>query len=185
MSLSGCGRSTPSQFYLLSDMPSKQARVVHLPKNAVVGIGPVTFPKYLNQPQIVTRKNLNHVSLNEFHRWAEPLDDNFKRVLTENMTKIFRGRHVASYPWQMSDNVTHQVKLSVQRFDATENGRVICSVSWQIWREQDHKLLRTKSHTYQEYLGAKFDYSQVAACMSEIIGRLSRDIARDLSRVAR
>ena len=51
----------------------------------VIGVGPITVPKYLDRPQIVTRSGRNQLALGEFDRWAEPLQDNVLRVLAENL----------------------------------------------------------------------------------------------------
>lgn len=184
--LSGCGSSTPSRFYLLSDIPNYKVRPMPIRRNLVVGLGPINLPKYLSQPQIVTRQSKNEILIEEFHRWSEPLDDNVTRVLSDNLIKLLRTHHVATYPWKRSDSVDLQVKVDIHRFEASCNGKVTLKVRWQIFDEHERKLLRAKSRTYVEYMGdcKCFTYDIIVACMSDVLGRLSKDIARDVRRVS-
>lgn len=86
--LNGCvGSSKPSEFFLLRSLPASQDTALNASENSSpsVLVGPVTLPAYLNRNQIVTLAGDHKMVLNEFTRWAEPLQDNFSRVLVENL----------------------------------------------------------------------------------------------------
>ena len=53
--VAGClsPRSDPSQFFILTPMNGSAAGVGGALSNVAVGIGPVTFPTYLDRPQMV------------------------------------------------------------------------------------------------------------------------------------
>ena len=87
--LTGCGRSIPPRFYVLSPLPRGQ-QVSAPDKPLVIGIGPVELPPYLDRPQIVSRPDANRIALAEFDRWAEPLASSFSGV----QGRLFAGESV-------------------------------------------------------------------------------------------
>lgn len=184
LSLVSCGSSKPSHYYLLSDLSPTHVKVNH-GTHKVIGVGPVVMAKYLNQPQIVTRNSINKVNIDEFNRWAEPLDDNFTRVVSKNLQKILQSDYIAAYPWQHSESVDYQVKVDVYRFDATTDGKVICDLRYEIMNASTKERLLSKSKTYHEFIGQKYSYTQLAHCMSRVVARFSRDLAQDLRHTTR
>src|SRR5258708_8560294 len=50
-----------------------------------LGLGPVDFPDYLRRLPVVTRVAPNQINLSDEKRWAEPLDKNFTRVLSDKL----------------------------------------------------------------------------------------------------
>ena len=80
-----------------------------------IGVGPVQMPEYLNRPQIVSRKSTIELFLDEFNKWAEPLEDNFTRVLAENLANILRTDPVVIFPSRGSIPVDYIVTLDVIR----------------------------------------------------------------------
>ena len=82
----GACASTPSRFYILNTLTASETiPATAAARGPVIGVGPITFPKYLDRPQIVTRASRHQLTLGEFDRWAEPLQDNVSRVLAENL----------------------------------------------------------------------------------------------------
>ena len=76
MGVSGCATTQPTQFYLLSSLtkPDVLAKSKGGISDLSLGIGPINLPKYLARPQIVTRASRNKLTLAEFHKWAEQLE---------------------------------------------------------------------------------------------------------------
>lgn len=178
--LSGCGTSKPTNFYLLNDVHMqvvKKSQPIH---QAVIGIGPVTFAKYLNQPQIVTRSAANKLNLDEFNHWGEPLKDNFTRVLTQDVQHILNTHYVVLYPWPLSEKIDYQVLMDVYRFDANSEGKVLCEIRYQVVKPRSAERLFSKHKTYEDFIGPKFNYSRLAQSMSGIVSRIGRDVARDI-----
>ena len=83
--LCGCGRSTPTRYYLLESalgpvkadsLPSKTLRVAQ-----------VTVPDYLDRNSIVSRVNgQTELIVSQFHAWAEPVGHGVRRVVQEVLT---------------------------------------------------------------------------------------------------
>ncbi len=88
--LAGCRSSAPQiEFYTLNSLSpeTEKANPTDAALNIAVGVGPVEIPQALDRPQIVTRTGPNKITLDEFHRWASPLREDFARVLAENKGK--------------------------------------------------------------------------------------------------
>ena len=81
----GCiGSSPPSRFYLLSPLSSSDSTIQVVKYETIVAMSKIQLPIHLDRPQIVTRDGPNSLVLAEFDRWAEPLSDNFTRILIKN-----------------------------------------------------------------------------------------------------
>ncbi len=83
--LFGCGGTPATRFFVLSSISGSEMMMSREgERRLAIGIGLVTLPEYLNQSEIVTRITQNEVSLDEFAKWAEPLENNISRALAEN-----------------------------------------------------------------------------------------------------
>ena len=88
-----------------------------------VGVGPVDFPDYLRRLAVVTRVTPNRIELSDEKRWAEPLDKNFTRVLSENLATLLNTQRIEKYPWPLTSKVDYQVEIDVQRFETLGDGQ--------------------------------------------------------------
>jgi uncharacterized lipoprotein YmbA len=127
--------SAPSIVYytldpLLQTVRSAPAEAAPAPGR--IGIGPVRLPAYLERAQIVTRAGDHTLAINDFHRWAGPLDEEILRVLVASVRAALPGAEVLSYPWDRRREPAHRVRLTVQRFDGQAGGRVHLMGSWQL-----------------------------------------------------
>src|SRR3954471_156925 len=90
LSFAGCltePRPDPSRFFALTSLPRTGPRTNEdssLANAPFLGIGPIKIPGYLDREQLVTRISQNRFAIAENDRWAEPLEENFARVLSEN-----------------------------------------------------------------------------------------------------
>jgi uncharacterized lipoprotein YmbA len=82
-----------------------------------IGVGPVDFPDYLRRFSVVTRIAPNRINLSDEKRWAEPLDRNFTRVLSENLATLLETQRIERYPWSLKTKVNYQIEVDVQQFE--------------------------------------------------------------------
>ena len=68
----GCGTSPPSRFYTLGPTAAPASSTSTL----VVAVGPVTIPAVVDRPEFVVNTGPNEVKIDDFNRWASPLQDN-------------------------------------------------------------------------------------------------------------
>jgi uncharacterized protein len=64
-----------------------------------IKIGPIRWPGYLDRQEIIIRVEPNRFKILEDDRWAEPLDENFLRVLMQNLSVSPRTDQIFIYPW--------------------------------------------------------------------------------------
>ena len=174
--LVGC-KSKPSQFYVLAPMQTSVKKAC----NVDVGVGPLSLPRYLEQPQIVTRLSKNQVHLNEFHRWAEPLKANIMRVLTRNIKLLLRAKRVVSYPWPAGVELTYKVQVTISQFDANANGVSKLTASW-VLTNKNKNIISQGEKTYTTRVRQKPTQDRIVAALNNNINALSRSIVRDIRR---
>jgi uncharacterized lipoprotein YmbA len=96
-------------------------------------VGPITFPKYLDRPQIVTRASRKHLTLGEFDRWAGLLQGNVSRVLAEKLALLIPTDHILLQAWPRATNPDYQVRGEVLHFEGWLGVRAGCSRSAASW----------------------------------------------------
>jgi uncharacterized lipoprotein YmbA len=185
MHLAGCASSAPTRFYVLSPLASTQAESQALKDEGCVsiGIGPVELPAYLDRPQIVTRVSENELNLAEFNTWAEPLKDNFSRVLVENLSTLLCADAISIFPWKGPIPMDYQVEVAVIRMDGNIGGNALLVARWAIFRENNRKMLLTRQSSYSEPLRSQ-SYKALVSAQSRAIGDLSREIAQAIKKYA-
>ena len=174
--VAGC-KSKPSKFYVLAPLQTSVKKAC----NVDVGVGPLSLPRYLEQPQIITRLSKNQVKLNEFHRWAEPLKSNVMRVLTRNIKQLLRARQVVSYPWPAGVKLTSKVQVTLAQFDANANGLSKLIANWVVTNNDDN-MVNHGEKTYTTRVRDKPTQDRIVAAMNNNLNALSRSIARDIRR---
>ena len=184
--LGGCiagGPSQPSRFYTLAPLDdAKAAAQKEAGEQCIaIGVGPVEIPEYLNRAQIVTRKSANELKLAEFDRWAEPLNDNFTRVLSENLSDLC-VEPVMIFPWRAPIRIDFKVEMGVIRFDGKLGENVTLIVLWGIFGEGGDKLVVAKRSVYVEPL-TDSTFEVLVAAKSRAVSKLSRDIADEINAI--
>jgi uncharacterized lipoprotein YmbA len=145
-------------------------------------VGPITFPKYLDRPQIVTRASRNQLTLGEFDRWAEPLQENFSSVLAENLSLLIPTDQILLNPWPGSATLDYQVRVEVLYFDGWLGGESALIARWSILERTERELLSRKFHLNAPTGGR--DYEAMVVAMNQMIEALSRDIAAAIQHLA-
>jgi uncharacterized protein len=172
--LSTCaGKSSSSKYYVLSPLPLTKLSGA---EGATIGVLPLDLPDYLDRPQVVTRVSENELKLDEFNRWAEPLKDNFYRVLVENLSTLLTSAKVIETVQRAKLSVNLYVGVDVAQFDGTLGGDVVLSVKWGLITSEGGKLVVAKRSSFKEPTGAA-TYEALVAAHSRAVAALSREIA--------
>ena len=181
--VSGCATtSRPVDFYTLS--PSAVSGVPEsLPANCrdvVIGIGPVLWPRYLDRPQIVTRISPNRISFDEFHRWAGPLEEDFERVMIDDLSKLLQTDYVIKSPGKLPYKPRYQVQINIDQFDGLPGGAVTLKAAWSIVDPNSDKEAALRESTLRVPTTGEGYEAMVAAASAAAAG-LSHQIAVELS----
>ncbi|MBW1897278.1 MAG: membrane integrity-associated transporter subunit PqiC, partial [Deltaproteobacteria bacterium] len=161
----------------LSALPQGETgtRTAAADDSLMIAVGPVVFPKYLGQPQIVSRTSDHTLDLDEFHRWAEPLEDDFKRTLSKNLSILLSGDRFFVVPWRAT-TINYRVGLEVMRFDGQVGGDVSLVAIWGILGDDGKKLLLAGKSNFHETTGGG-GYVRLVSAQSRLVEALSREVA--------
>jgi uncharacterized lipoprotein YmbA len=165
----GCGSTPASRFYTLNGTatPSPPAA-----KPVSVVVGPVTIPATVDRPQMVVSTGANQVELDEFNRWASPLQNDISRVVAENLGALLGVPRVTQTLGVDSD---FRVAIEVQRFESTPGDSAMFDAAWVVRRLKDGRSEAGRT-TVREPAPQK-GYDALVAAHSRAVGRLSTDIA--------
>jgi uncharacterized protein len=166
----GCA-SPASRFYTLSAANPPAAT----PSNLSVVVGPVSVPAVVDRPQIVVSTGPNQVRLEEFNRWAAPLQNTIARVVAENLVAMLGTPRVILFSQTLGGDVDYRAAIEVQRFESAPGEAAILDAVWTVSRAKDGKSLTGRT-TVQEVTSDK-SYDALAAAHSRALARLSQDIA--------
>jgi uncharacterized lipoprotein YmbA len=181
---SGCalGTTAPSRFYLLSPLPAVEAAqpVTNAPPGQVtVRLVALSLPGHLDRPQIVDRTGQNRVKLAEFDRWAEPLEENVRRVLVDNLTYLLAEDRVLVYDQDFDMPAEYLLGAKVLRMDSGPGDEVNLRIRWGIARRAANQILMVRTSHITEPNGGG-GYDAAVAAMSRALGRLSQEMATAL-----
>jgi uncharacterized lipoprotein YmbA len=180
----GCSVLSPqpdrSKFFILaplSDGAGSAAKQTSTSPDAqlTIGVGPIEFPDYLRRLAVVTRTAPNGIELSDERRWAEPLDKNFTRVLTENLAILLNTQQIEKYPWSLSTKVDYRIEIDVQRFETTSDGQSQLIARWIIHDGHDGKILYASETTAGAPVGPEETGASLA--LSSDLATLSKEIA--------
>jgi uncharacterized protein len=175
----GCGSSPSSRFYTLSATPSPAGT----PADMSVAVGPVTIPAMLDRPQMVVSAGPNQVRLDEFNRWAAPLQSNISRVVADNLASILGTPRVSLFPQTANASADYRVVIQVQTFDTAPGDAATLDAVWTVSRSKDGKS--QTGRTALKEASPSGGYDGVAAAHSRALARMSRDIADAIQALAR
>src|SRR5262245_13414787 len=173
----------PSRFFSLTSLPrtGQTAQDATVTNQLILGIGPIKLPGYLDRQQMVTRISQNRFAVAENDRWAEPLDENFSRVLSQNLSILLQTDRIVAYPWVRSQQPTYQVQVEVLRFERNEEQTVDLWARWTILDDNKETIDRKESCLTKPARDKSTEAS--VAALSETVADLSRDIASAIRNV--
>jgi hypothetical protein len=173
--------SRPVDFYTLSAVSSADGKPPAANcRDVVISIGPVVWPGYIDRPQIVTRLSPNRISFDEFHRWAGPLEEDFQRVLIEDLSGLLQTDYVVKYPGKLGYNSRYRVLIHVDQFDGKPGDAVTLKVAWSVADQRGDKEPGLHESLIREAATGE-GYEAMVVAASEAVAELSRQIAAELS----
>lgn len=174
----GCAGSQPSRFYVLTSQanPAIEENVEGQGQMVSIGLGPVELPLYLDRLQIVNRPDPNELKLADFDLWGEPLEENFSRVLAENLSAMVPTDRMVMYPWKRSAVIDYQVAVKVTRFDGVLGGENILVARWTLFGKDGKEELMSKKSSFSK-TSSEGSYAAMVFSLNETLADLSQEIA--------
>jgi len=188
IALAAC--ATPaSRFYALSAAaPQATTSSAAAPQAATssdlsVAVGPVSVPAAVDRPQFVVSTDANEVRLEEFNRWAAPLQSDIARVVAQNLVAQLGTPRVTLAAQTLSGEADYRAVIEVQRFESVPGAAATLDALWTVRRTRDGRALTGRTTVREPAPDGGYD--GLAAAHSRAIARLSRDIADAVSTLDR
>jgi len=167
----GCGVSATARFYTLaSTATADDAPAVRY----AVLVGPVSVPASVDRPQFVVQVAPNRVEIDEFNRWAAPLNDSIARAVAGNLAALLGTTDVATAPIA-NFNPAYRVTINVQRFESIQGEAVVVEAVWVVRPTAGGEARSGRTVAREAVQGEGFD--TLAAAHSHALAKMSVDIA--------
>ena len=137
-------------------------------------VGPVTIPAAVDQPQFVVQVASNRVDVDEFNRWAAPLNDSIARAVAGDLAALLGTPEVATAP-MANFAPDYAVTIDVQRFESYRGQAAEIDAVWVVRQTANGRTRSGRTVAQEPVQGDGFD--ALAAAHSRALQRLSADIA--------
>ena len=181
--LAGCAGISPRvDFYVLSADAKAVAGVAGSCSTQAISVGPVSWPRYLDQPRIVTRAGTNRLEASEFNRWGGSLEDDFIRTAIENLSALLQSELIVNYRRSNNFSPAYRVEMDVLRFDGKMGGDVALDVKWGVINEATGKYELVTTSSIQRGASGQ-GYEALVNASSMALAELSEEIAVQLAQL--
>lgn len=148
---------------------------------AVVSLGRITFPDYLQREAMATRTAEHQVEYSRTERWAEPLDQAFERLLQQSLARELGPHGLSVQPASISSYPDYSVQVNVARFERVrEENIAVLQVRWSV--RSNGEALYSEELTLSQPLKHASTHAAVSA-LSDTVPQLAEVIAARLERL--
>ena len=172
------GTQQPTKNYVLNSLYSEEIETNTVADLKDIGIlvGPIRMALYLDRSDIVIRDSQNQIRLAEFSQWAGPLQENFSRVLAENLSVLLTTDSVGIFPGTRAMLFDYNVTVNVTRFDGIPGEKADLRARWGILDKSRKKML-FENHSVLTHHTKDDSLEALIAAESRTLSDLSREIA--------
>ncbi|MBN8550613.1 MAG: membrane integrity-associated transporter subunit PqiC [Deltaproteobacteria bacterium] len=172
--LCACSSNAPTRFYLLNSSPRPvTADSTPQVSQRQIGFWRVRIPEYLDRSGIVSRLDQDQLWIASNEKWAEPLQDNLTRVLSESFAAACSASTVVTLPQPLGEKVDFEVRPHFTHFERIED-RVVAELRVIAIADSTGKLSSTTLQVEEPCTGS--DTADTVACMSRAVGQLSQQM---------
>ena len=176
----------PSKFFVLTPASAAATNSIapaglSTSSSPIIGLGPIKLPEYLDRDEVVTRVGPNRLELSDQDRWAEPLSDNFRQVLAQDLTQSLGTHSIMFFPWVGTTRIDYQVRIDVYRFETDPSANAQLVAHWQVLDGSGKLLYAGDSNLSQQAQPGE----PVAAALSRTVEGLAREIASAIQSLPR
>ena len=142
-----------------------------------IGVGPLSIPRLLNRPQIITRKNNTEIDMAEMHQWGGSYKEELMQVMIDNLSTLLKTENIEEYPWKFSFKPHYQVRIDIERFDGQIGKNVILKARWRLLNNNKEILVKRAFITTAV---AGNSYNHYVKAQSKTLAIFSRKIADEI-----
>jgi uncharacterized protein len=168
--IAGCS-SAPSRFYTLNPTATGDGSAT---ANYAVAVGPVAVPAEVDRPQFTVQVAPNRVAVDEFSRWAGPLNQNIARVVAGDLSALLGTPRVAAATLA-NFNPDYRVTINIQKFESVPGKSATVEALWVVRKSAGDVSLSGRTIAGEPVPDDSFD--ALAAAHSRALAKVSTDIA--------
>jgi uncharacterized lipoprotein YmbA len=165
--LSGCGSSPPTRFYILNEIAPATAPVSIVANQIPVRVEPVTIASELDRPELVTRSGPNRVHVTDSERWAAPLPDQIRRVLSDDLSARLPPGLLADPTEPATTDRRRLLAIAIAEFYGDDSCAVTLRASWSM----------TIPHAATQRGSEQVQLPASSPCAGELPAAMSRALA--------
>ncbi len=180
--LAACASSPPMRYYTLTpiDPPSR----LSAPADMVpVRLDRVTLASELDRLQLVRRIDATRLQIAELDRWAAPLDEMIRRVLSTDLAARLPGQLVADPNEPSLGERRQSLSVDIQEFYADPGCSVTLRAAW-ILKPARGQSVRGREETQVPASGGCTGSAALPVQMSQALALLSDRIATAIAGAA-
>lgn len=171
--LAACGSTPKESYYTLSASPPPAPPAAAASQVSVL-VGPVVVPEAVDRSPMVVRTGPNEVSIDDFHRWVEPLKSGIPRALAELLMRELGTPRVLAGRSASGTAADYRVAVDVQRFESSFTEGATLDAAWTV---TPAKGAARTGRTFVQEPAPTRDHAGIAAAHRKALERLASDIA--------
>jgi uncharacterized lipoprotein YmbA len=182
--LAACGSSPPMRYYTLEAVALPVGSAMTAPSDAApanqvaVRVEPIVLPPELDRLELVSRSGPYRVRVADSFRWAAPLDDQIRRVLSDDLAARLPAGLVAEPSEPATNEPRRLLSVAIVEFYADEDCGATLRADWTLRGPKDERLHGSEQFKSQAAPAcAAAVPAAVPAAMSAALGTLSERLA--------
>lgn len=124
-----CSSGPPMQYHTLKSIAPASA-IANTPNQVVVRVQPVVVPPELDRLQLVSRSGPYTVHITDSDRWAAPLDDQVRRVVSDDLSARLPPNLVADPSEPSTNEPRRLLSFAIAEFYSDGNCAATLRASW-------------------------------------------------------
>ncbi|MFI4869927.1 MAG: membrane integrity-associated transporter subunit PqiC [Steroidobacterales bacterium] len=182
--LFACGSSPPTRFYILNEIaPASPVHAAPAPaaaaaaataKQVPMRVEPVAITPELDRPELVSRTGPNRVHVAGSERWAAPLADQIRRVLSDDLSARLPPGLVADPNETATTDPRRLLTIAIAEFYGDDSCAVDLRASWSM----------TNPHAASQRGSEQVQLPASSPCPGDLPAAMSRALALLSDRLA-
>jgi uncharacterized protein len=150
-----------------------------------LGVGPISFPSYLDQSQLVHRLGDERVMYAPADRWAGPLRNQFERALVLRLMAELDTDEISTFPWWPGRHVDAAVRITLVAFETDDSGMARLDALWKVGPGNKDDVLVSGQTSIREPVAFGGGADAQVAALDRALAQLAQAIAIDVRRAVR
>ncbi|MFL6605383.1 MAG: membrane integrity-associated transporter subunit PqiC [Steroidobacteraceae bacterium] len=176
----GCSSSPPLRYYTLTEVPGS-GRLATDANTMPVRLDRVTIPPELDRSQVIRRIDATRLEIFDGDRWAAPLEDTIRRVLSGDLATRLPPNMVANPNEPLVGEKRQSLSVDITEFSGDATCAVTLRAAW-VLKQPDSQSSRGSEEASIPASGGCSGAGALPTPMSQALAQLSDRIATAIAR---